>query len=1635
MRLKMNLNYLYTPVKTIIEPPIDTNCQELPLEKLAWEDFEKLCLAIVQIEFTINDCEIYGVKGQAQEGIDIYARQSSGKYSSYQCKRYQEFDVDDLDKAVSYFKNKKFYAQSSMLYLCTSCEWNKTQVQDKFEKLKTDLEKDNIILIKWDKIQISRLLKTQPQIVYDFFGIEWVKKFNGELGLQQVSRSKKLDACQMRRYRIELYEFYSTIFNIQDPGIPIKELNAPYPIQDRFIIPDIHSNVRDQNFGEIGENSSITASSVVNLEQERFYYDNYWYGDSQIYVGQKKVISEEEIEDNSFDIRIKIDECLSESSKNIIIGDPGAGKSTLLRYIILDVLSETPQLNNISQKYGKLLPVWLPFAFITKQLTQNDTLSISEILNLWFKGFGKTHLFQLASVALEDERLFLIIDGVDEWTNISSAQQAITRIETIRELYDCQVLYSSRPYGFRLMKDFFTNLKVLNLAGFSNIQQKQFSENWYTKWASTLNKGVKDEEFAKRQSDLFIKELEQIGELKKLAETPLLLSVLITQKMRDSVLPKNKLEALKEITQYLITKHPSKRVSNAGIVQDKTIDIDFKDIFCELAIYIQRESNDGVILKSDACKVIAQYLVTYGDYDKATAKVRSQELIEVGANNFGIIVEKSNEEISFSHKQFQEFLAAQYLLDSDEESVEEFINKYAANPTFHQTIVNFFGLIPVKQVKRYRKCLAVLNDATREIYQEHYLKLICYEVTINLENAPSEILNNSFEAIIKEFEYETDPLFKEALLSRLLDALRNTRLKDRVEVFLVQYLPNQSKYRDRRVYSLRYVLRLNDQQIEFLQKAFINGTIEIRYDACYTLRKHITNKQVFEFVKAIIRDCTNPQILGFAINAVITNEIDQNEIDELLSLVETQSPIVQFFLYKYKVFTRTQKESDLANILSVVNKMSYHLRQESIDLLTDGYGKSEVLKEVAVRSVQKVKNTDEGDVFIEREIAWKLLTHCFNSDFKVIELVTKEFSEEFPFSAADQHNMFRYLIHYFENNEKIAAAVEKWISQRLVKNTFIDNDVAYASIFVHSDTAKDSLLTDLPKSGISHWNVLALLEGWGDDLEVRGKLKDYFRTVDVKKTSAAAHFISRVFDDKEKDEAIKILETILFDKDLMFRERAIPAFVELDTVYFEKNILTKLIEELDSFSKDIFGQYYITIEEIVKNFGSNPLVQSAVVELAKTDNKLYSLIVQYFPESLGKEDQSLKVSLPLPNELRMLIIERLSESKVFSKKITLALSNFDEEEDGEIKADMAISLFNNIKEIGADKIIELSKPLVFARGFDFEIRRNIAFTGYLISHRLEDYFLLEEEGTNKKPTPINIFTDYGYRRNNSGFMLKSLIDNFDYFISVVGKDFKSIMDNGISSGKKIEEIWSFFAQHSFKSSPSYTHIMEYISNNNEVIVDNGLISFLNRTSPKSSILKEILLKIIDDPIARNKALAGKILGTNFKDDNEVYKSVKKVEDYLDTGRIIALCNGWRDEPVLKEIFDEILKFDYRHVDDHVGFNLKFLFRDNDNLVGFLKDIFSDLERIKFYHNYFFLPMIERLNRDNKLVLEVKALLFSCTSISEKISYYNLLAQVNKVDEDVIIWKSKISDFKNDYGYDIVSNRTVRLKDILHDYYF
>lgn len=67
------------PTSSQISPPVETRCQVLPVDHLAWEDFERLCLRLMEInadvvhvrevhqpeQVTAATAGIYGTRGQA----------------------------------------------------------------------------------------------------------------------------------------------------------------------------------------------------------------------------------------------------------------------------------------------------------------------------------------------------------------------------------------------------------------------------------------------------------------------------------------------------------------------------------------------------------------------------------------------------------------------------------------------------------------------------------------------------------------------------------------------------------------------------------------------------------------------------------------------------------------------------------------------------------------------------------------------------------------------------------------------------------------------------------------------------------------------------------------------------------------------------------------------------------------------------------------------------------------------------------------------------------------------------------------------------------------------------------------------------------------------------------------------------------------------------------------------------------------------------------------------------------------------------------------------------------------------------------------------------------------------------------
>ena len=105
------------------------------------------------------------------------------------------------------------------------------------------LQKENIKFVPLGIGQVSAKLKAHPDLVDDFFGREWVRKFCGEEAADALS-DRRLKPEEIIRLRKLLRTCYAEHFEITDPGLPsfpgrIGPDYRPLPLVDRFVSPDV----------------------------------------------------------------------------------------------------------------------------------------------------------------------------------------------------------------------------------------------------------------------------------------------------------------------------------------------------------------------------------------------------------------------------------------------------------------------------------------------------------------------------------------------------------------------------------------------------------------------------------------------------------------------------------------------------------------------------------------------------------------------------------------------------------------------------------------------------------------------------------------------------------------------------------------------------------------------------------------------------------------------------------------------------------------------------------------------------------------------------------------------------------------------------------------------------------------------------------------------------------------------------------------------------------------------------------------------------------------------------------------------------------------------------------------------------
>ena len=126
---------------------------------------------------------------------------------------------------------------------------------------------------------------------------------------------------------------------------------------------------------------------------------------------------------------MRADEWLTGSKYRLLIGRPGAGKSSILRFVATDLLSADPQSIPLQQEHASDLPIWLPFGFLCRHLDASTENSLVSAAEAWLRSQSAEHLWPLVQRALHDDRLLLLVDGIDEWSDVGAAEHALGIVE------------------------------------------------------------------------------------------------------------------------------------------------------------------------------------------------------------------------------------------------------------------------------------------------------------------------------------------------------------------------------------------------------------------------------------------------------------------------------------------------------------------------------------------------------------------------------------------------------------------------------------------------------------------------------------------------------------------------------------------------------------------------------------------------------------------------------------------------------------------------------------------------------------------------------------------------------------------------------------------------------------------------------------------------------------------------------------------------------------------------------------------------------------------------------------------------------------------------------------------------------
>lgn len=1233
--------------------------------------------------------------------------------------------------------------------------------------------------------------------------------------------------------------------------------------------------------------------------------------------------------------------------------------------------------------------------------------------------------------ALDDERLLLLVDGLDEYTDEESAAVALGQLQVFVQQRNIPAVVTSRPHGFDQLGMQTAGWQVSELAGLSLPQQGTLAQAWFAHRLRNAQQdqdgeGRDQDEVAAAQAASFLDELRESEDIGELAELPLLLSLLIYLRFVDARLPQNRFKAYTSIIEHLVAKHPHRRRAAALITGGGQSDLSNDEVlegFAFLAYRIQEGLGAGVTEQGQAESAFREYLEDEElglGYERNEARAISRRLLEVGENTVGLLVKRSPTQVGFFHRAFQEFLAAFHLSRLSLEAQLTVIDARCADPRWREVILGLFYLTRrSSDVRRFVERIESSRDHCTEV-ERLSSELLLFEVACADFNCPVGLARELATKAVGRVELGDWMPHRERVLAVVLEGLRSTKVRDLVADKLHEWFPCRQALRTQLFAAVSKWPR--DSEAEgLLWRGMHDEDGFNRRAAAEALADFADGDPgIGDRVAALASGAVNPGVRASATEALVLGWPRHAALGSVLGAArDSFSPDLRVAAIKGKVKWHEQDDEDRMELLRLASREArtgYEWKAEIVATLTEGWPRSAETKDACFAALSAEHRGRRG---LEQDMAQRVLLEGYPQNDEVAEYCASEIrSERHPFVLL-LSEAWDMLARNFRDHHTVVVAIDEWLSRD--EDVYLWNELAPAALVGRTWSAKAKLLSLINNGDVDHRYVCTLLDGWGMQ---DGEVAETLTRIALGPAPAASRIgqlLPRIVLDEGR--CRQRLLGLLGDPDCEFPNAVIQGLKTLGVAGNEPQIVDTTLDVVSNHIDTTSLAYREATVLLMEWYGEDDrLKRLAEKELLGPDERYFSLrhlVAAAYADDAEMRRTVTRTTCPLPAALREMIATRVGAGLGEDDFVLPIFASYDDEVDEVVKVRASTSYHERLKasSYGTESAIRRLSEGIVAYGPDLDARRQAAFCGLVSLGRLD--VLLDAEERTGGPCRIPLATTLA----PNILLLEHVLRHWDEIRAALGEGFwDRIVFSRLprdEEDRRRFELWDALCVFADEHPSPREEALSYLTERRERAATPNVLRFLARARPSGGLLLEYCFGTLEGrghayytSTEEAGAVAAELLGTHFAGDSTVLErlAVHLTEEQetpvVRERPLIALCEGWPESEELQEAFQLVYE-NQQGLSYPAFFQLASLkYEGTDLLESMSSMLLAELELVDRSGSdtrRAVRPILRRLKTDDGLKgLMEERLRYSPTS-SEKATLPRLIASARGVTPDLRAW--------------------------------